>query len=166
MNGLIAPEIECFLSFGLGLQGLPIQVSFLASIRSTLLADSSLMAMLPGGIWHKEAPPARSSPWAVFFIVSSSDELIDSLNFYQTGQVQFSVFSSVAQTARIIADTIDDDLSNIVIKKAVTWKNGRLQYLVKSNTPNTTGPNEGFGGVNITGEIRIFDYQYHGRKLA
>lgn len=138
--------------------------TFLAAIRAMLLSQQQWAAQLRGGIWHRQVPPGYKNPCGVYIVPSAIDERIGGKKFIQNGTFQISIYSGNSSQARLIADDAADILTDTAGKNLV-WKNGRMMYFSRSNVASPLPPTNGYGGSNVQGEIRTFDYQFHGSYL-
>ena len=139
-------------------------ISFLAAMRALMVADPWLRRAVRGGFWHRKVPPRLPNPCGVFLIPSCTDEDIGGVKFIQTGMFQVSIYSGSSEQARALADRVADVLVDAQGRN-ITWRNGKLMYLRRNSVASPMPPGAGYGGSNVQGEIRAFNYQFHGSYL-
>ena len=137
--------------------------TFLAAIRSKLLADSGLTAMVNGNWCNRIIPRGRKYPAATLMDLANNRHNAGGQNFLESGSFQVAVYAQTGQTARTIADMAAADLTDASLAGLQWWyESGRLMYFSLDNPLSSDPPVQGPAGSDLFVAVRLFDYVYQG----
>ncbi len=149
---------------------LDLPISFVAGLRSQLIANQTLLGMVPGGLWYRQIPPGQPNPAVVYTTITIDRTDTNNANtYFETGQFQISVYAYDPATATKIADLIGGLVSypqnNPIVSPPpapLVWMGGKLLYMRPTNPIPPQPPKQGPRGLLVWSEIRSYNYQYFG----